>query len=206
MGNGHTHPYAQQAVVTASQQPNMARKGERTHPGRHGQHQKLVYIECIKRRHGTVCRPGELAAAVHATQPRDQDTPLWDVHDWLFGATLPHRASEGCAVAELQRARWPQLLLTHEVQEQTAFQKIDNKAIRKPSQEAKQKAHRRDQPRTHRNKSAPKGRDTQGLMRRHAMRERGGTHMRVAGSAVRQGLLPTWQKSYRQDNHTLGGL
>ena len=184
----------------------MARKGERTHPGRHGQHQKLVYIECIKRRHGTVCRPGELAAAVHATQPRDQDTPLWDVHDWLFGATLPHRASEGRAVGRAAESKVAPAAANTRGPGTNSLQKLDNKAIRKPSQEAKQKAHRRDQPRTHRNKSAPKGRDTQGLMRRHAMRERGGTHMRVAGSAVRQGLLPTWQKSYRQDNHTLGGL
>jgi hypothetical protein len=43
-------------------------------------------------------------------------------------------------------------------------------------------------------------------MRRHAMREGDGTHMRVAGSAVRQGLLPTWQKSYRQDKHKLGAF
>lgn len=138
--------------------------------------------------------------------PETRTRPCGTCTTGCLGPPCPIERQRDVQWAELQRARWPQLLLTHEVQEQTAFQNLDNKAIRKPSQEAKQKAHRRDQPRTHRNKSAPKGRDTQGLMRRHAMRERGGTHMRVAGSAVRQGLLPTWQKSYRQDNHTLGGL
>jgi hypothetical protein len=146
----------------------------------------------------------------HTPERESRTHPCGACTTGFFVATLPHRVPEGQVVGRaaerkaVPAANTRVAALGHHVAHTRVGEPGTNPSHHR-SQTIKTQRHQHLCHRTHSNKSAQKGRPMLGLMRR-VTTGRAWTHMRVAGGAVRQRLLPTWRKSCRQDKNKRQGL